>query len=244
MPFPLAHPAAVLPLRRYCPQHLDFPALIIGSLSPDFGYAFGSLHVDYYSHQFLVGSFGFCLPVGLQLVLLFYITRRPLARLLPGRYRRACLPLCQRPVGAPLAIVLSLLLGSWTHLLLDGLTHPEFWLVQYFPALLTPILPMGQPRVLVCDVCYAGCTFAGVLWLAVGFLHWWEEAAGPSRFTARGWRWGSSILLAAAILKLSLASRGEQHWLGIVPAGIMALGLLVGFLLVTGGLFSQTRNEQ
>jgi hypothetical protein len=74
MPFALAHPAAVLPLRRYCPRQLDFPALLVGSLAPDLGYAFLPLHVYGFSHQFWAGSFGFCLPAGLVLVLIFYKT--------------------------------------------------------------------------------------------------------------------------------------------------------------------------
>jgi len=59
MPFPVAHPAAVLPLRRYCPRYLSFPALVVGSLSPDLGYLFGHLHADWFSHRFWAGSFGF-----------------------------------------------------------------------------------------------------------------------------------------------------------------------------------------
>jgi hypothetical protein len=59
MPFPVAHLAAVLPLRRYCPRYLSFPALVVGSLSPDLGYLFGHLHTDWFSHRFWAGSFGF-----------------------------------------------------------------------------------------------------------------------------------------------------------------------------------------
>src|SRR5437762_2617545 len=58
MPFPLAHPAAVLPLRRYCPRFLSFPALVIGSIAPDFGYCFGDLNVEDLSHR-SPGSPGF-----------------------------------------------------------------------------------------------------------------------------------------------------------------------------------------
>jgi hypothetical protein len=46
MPFPLAHPAAVLPLRRYCPKYLSFPVLIVGSLVPDVGYCLGRLNAS------------------------------------------------------------------------------------------------------------------------------------------------------------------------------------------------------
>jgi len=44
MPLPLAHPAAVLPLRRFCPQYFDCPALVLGSILPDFAYAIDDLN--------------------------------------------------------------------------------------------------------------------------------------------------------------------------------------------------------
>ena len=61
-------------MRRCCPRYFSFPALIIGSLSPDVGYFFNAGN---FSHRFLAGSFGFCLPVGLVVVLVFYGGRRP-----------------------------------------------------------------------------------------------------------------------------------------------------------------------
>ena len=60
MPFPLAHPAAVLPLGRHYPRYLSFPALIIGSLSPDVGYCSGHFRLGEFSHRLLPGSSGFC----------------------------------------------------------------------------------------------------------------------------------------------------------------------------------------
>jgi hypothetical protein len=242
MPFPLAHPAAILPLRRYCPRHLSFPALIIGSLSPDVGYCFGNLNAGNFSHRFLAGSFGFCLPVGLVLVLVFYIARWPVVGILPSSYRRAFLPLCQRPAGSPFLIVISLLIGAWTHLFLDSFTHPDGWLVEHLPVLQAPVLPVGQHRLMVCEVLYAGCTFAGVAWLAFCYLRWLEKAAGSPVPTTRGMKWGCSLLLASSILFIALASRGAHQLIGIVPAGIIAVLLVIGFLLATGRLFSQTRS--
>ena len=147
MPFPLAHPAAILPLRRYCQRYLSFPALIIGSLSPDVGYFSGHFRLGEFSHRLLPGSFGFCLPVGLLLVLVFYLVRSPVVSILPARYRPAFLPLCQRPVGSPFVIVVSLLIGAWTHLLLDSITHPDGWLVEHLPVLLVIgfLVATGRP---------------------------------------------------------------------------------------------------
>jgi hypothetical protein len=242
MPFPLAHPAAILPLRRYCPRHLSFPALIIGSLSPDVGYCFGNLNAGNFSHRFLAGSFGFCLPVGLVLVLVFYIARWPVVGILPSSYRRAFLPLCQRPAGSPFLIVISLLIGAWTHLFLDSFTHPDGWLVEHLPVLQAPVLPVGQHRLMVCEILYAGCTLAGVAWLAFCYLRWLEKAAGSPVPTTRGMKWGCSLLLASSILFIALACRGAHQLIGIVPAGIIAILLVIGFLLATGRLFSQTRS--
>ena len=242
MPFPLAHPAAILPLRRYCPRYLNFPALIIGSLSPDVGYFFGHFRLGEFSHRLLPGSFGFCLPVGLVLVLVFYIARLPVVGILPSSHRRVFLPLCQRPDGSPFLIVISLLIGAWTHLFLDSFTHPDGWLVQCLPVLQVPVLPVGQHRLMVCEVLYAGCTFAGVAWLAFCYLRWLEPAAGSPVPTKRGMKWGCALLLAGSILLVALACRGAHQLIGIVPAGIMVVLLVIGFLLATGRLFSQTRS--
>ena len=242
MPFPLAHPAAILPLRRYCPRYLSFPALIIGSLSPDAGYFSGHFRLGEFSHRLLAGSFGFCLPAGLLLVLVFYIARLPVVGILPSSYRRVFLPLCQRPAGSPFLIVISLLIGTWTHLFLDSFTHPDGWLVERLPVLQTPVLPLGQHRLMVCEVLYAGCTFAGVAWLAFCYLRWLEKATGSPAPTPRGMKWGCALLLASSILFIALASRGTHQLIGLVPAGSMAVLLVIGFLLATGRLFSQTRS--
>lgn len=123
MPFPLAHPAAILPLRRFCPRRFNFPALVIGSLCPDVGYCFGTLHLDKFSHRFLAGSFGFCLPVGLAMLWLFYRFRRDVVQRFSPRFRRIFEPPCLCPAGPFLIIVVSLIVGAWTHDLLDSLTH-------------------------------------------------------------------------------------------------------------------------
>jgi hypothetical protein len=95
---------------------------------------------------------------------------------------------------------------------------------------------------MVCEVLYAGCTFAGVAWLAFCYLRWLEKAAGSPAPTTRGMKWGCALLLASSILFVALASRGTHKLIGIVPAGIIAVLLVIGFLLATGRLFSQTRS--
>lgn len=138
--------------------------------------------------------------------------------------------------------MISLLIGVWTHLFLDSITHPDGWLVEHLPVLQSPVLTVGQHRFLVCEVLYAGCTFAGVAWLAFCYLQWLENAAGSPGPGTRGMKWGCSLLLASSVLFIALASRGEHQLMGIVPAGIIAILLVIIFLLATELPFRQTRS--
>src|SRR5712671_2458295 len=69
MPFPLAHPAAVLPFRRSSKHYLNFVALLIGSITPDLSYCLEKYDVDKLAHS-IHGCFIFSLPVGWVLSLL------------------------------------------------------------------------------------------------------------------------------------------------------------------------------
>ena len=231
MPFPPAHPAAVLPLRRYCPRFLSFPALVIGSLSPDLGYAFGDWRVSWLSHRFWAGSLEFCLPAGLVLVLVFYLVRLPAVRILPVPYRQLFLPLCQRPASSPCAVIVSLLIGAWTHIFLDSITHPDGWLVGHLAILRGSVPWVGARRLGVYQLLYAAWTFGGVAWLGFSWLSWLEKSPahrGPMR-PGRKWCW--ALLLASGILLIAEASRGPYQVIGVIPAAIIAVLLLVGFVI-------------
>jgi hypothetical protein len=237
MPFPLAHPAAVLPLRRYCPRHLNFPALVIGSLSPDLGYAFGNLHLDWLSHYFWAGSFVFCLPAGLLILWGFYFLRLRVAGILPARlngFKDALLAVCRRPIGPPFAIVVSLLLGAWTHIFLDSITHRDGWLVEHLAFLRTSLPWVKNDRIGVYAVLYAGCTFVGVTWLALCYLGWLESCLGSPALRRPGTNWGLALLLASGTLLLAEAGRRPNEVMGIIPAGISSVLLVVGFVVATG----------
>jgi len=223
-----------LPLRRYCPRYLSFPALIAGSLSPDFGYLFGHLHVDRFSHRFWAGSFGFCLPAGLLMAWVFYLVRSPAVEILPRRYQELFRPLCQRPVGCWPALPVSVLLGAWTHILLDSLSHKDGWLVEQIPALQEPVFRLGASGVSACNFLYAGFTFLGAAWLAYCYLGWLEQAKGAPGLRQPAMRWSSALLFGAAMLGIAAVRRD----LGIIPVGIVTVVVVVGFMAGTVWLVS------
>ena len=151
MPFPLAHPAAILSLRRYCPQWLSFPALVIGSLSPDAGCLFRRFQLDELSHRW-TGIIGFSLPTSLAALWLLYRFRAPILQCLPAAYGRLFSPACQRPPAALLTLVFSVIIGAASHLLLDSFTHKDGWLVEHAAILQYPVTMVGYRSVRVCHL--------------------------------------------------------------------------------------------
>ncbi len=120
MPYPFAHPAAVLPLARPLGRFAVPSALAIGSMAPDFWYLVPLLARGD-SHS-LAGLAWFCLPAGLLAYAMFHLLlKQPLVALVSPRLGRFT------PAGLPdvpwLAVIVSLLAGALTHLAWDALTH-------------------------------------------------------------------------------------------------------------------------
>jgi len=251
MPFPLAHPAAVLPLRRFCPQRLDFAALVIGSLIPDSAYGLDTvlnrglhqtgltqqaelLHLADLSHEFIAGALGFDLPVGFLIWLLFYAVRRPMVSCLPERYRVAFLPLCRWPAGFPWMVAASVLIGAWTHLFLDSITHGDGWMVLHLPVLHHVVYWPGHGIWRINDVLYSVFTFCGVAWLALAYVGWLETALGPSSRGMRAAKWACALLSALATLRIAGACRGGNAPLSLPLAGSLTGLLVLAFALIAG----------
>ena len=122
MPYPFAHPAAVLLLLRPMGRFAVPSALAIGSISPDLWY-FVPFLGRHETHS-LAALGWFCLPAGLIAYTLFHLLlKQPLIALLSprlGSFTPAAVP------EVPLrAVVISLLAGAATHLLWDGFTHSD-----------------------------------------------------------------------------------------------------------------------
>jgi hypothetical protein len=235
MAFPLAHPVTVLPLRRYCPRVLSLPALIIGSVSPDAGYLFGRLNVDEFSHR-LIGSVGFCLPVGLLALWVFRYVRAPLVRLLPDRYRQALEPACQRPLGSWGGLILSVLIGALSHIVLDSFTHSDGWLVEHVALLQAPVAFLGNHTLRMHHLFWYGSTFVGVAWIVL-VLQQWTQATTGSPLLASVWvRISVALGMALAVVPLGLV----RHLFGHSNFTVLAVAVpglaIAGFVLGLGTL--------
>ncbi len=124
MPYPFAHPAAILPLVRPMGRFAVPSALAIGSVIPDAWYIVPLLARD--DTHALGNLVGFCLPAGLLAYLAFHLLlKQPLLALLPEAIamRLAGATAEGLPAAPWRAVLASLLAGAATHLAWDALTH-------------------------------------------------------------------------------------------------------------------------
>ena len=214
MPFTFAHPAAILPLRRF--RFLQTVPLVIGSMVPDTPYflpaRFARTFVE--THSFY-SSFTVDLPLGLALLILTLFLREPLTILLGARARWLCLRSIDRfyeqPLHWPMALF-SLLVGTWTHLAWDSVTHETGWTAARVPALSAPISVFGWDTPMAHLLQYLS-SVVGLVLLAVwfrGLLKGFPRMVSADQSRPRA-RW--ALLIAIAVISLSIGvSRALLEW--------------------------------
>jgi Domain of unknown function (DUF4184) len=245
VPFPLAHPAAVLPLARFCPRLLDFPALIVGSLIPDLGYLFSRFRLGALSHQW-IGILLFWVPVGMLGMWILYSVRSSL-------YHRSALPATNYgplahcgPVvpwsRSTVVIALSVAIGAATHVLWDSFTHGDGWWVQHLPALSIG-MPMGAGHQWkLFEILWYISTIGGIAWLAMAYQNWRSASRPPCLPASLRVRLSNAFLLTIIALALALAHRLVQST--SVQSIVWDFGITVGSgLLVLGFVWSIERQQ-
>lgn len=201
MPFTLAHPAAVLPLRGI--RYLRTAPLVIGALIPDLPYyVAGKLARLRPETHSVAGAFTIDPVLGYLTLVAVFVLRRPLTALLTPRARGLCLgalrPFArwQEWLAAPLAI----LIGVWSHLLWDSFTHGDGWMVRRVALLSAPVTLGPYTGTLYHVLQY----LSSALGLAVLAL-WYRRLPTPPMAAASAGGAGSAalpvlLLLAAAAL--------------------------------------------
>jgi hypothetical protein len=254
MPFTLSHPAAVVPFAR---SRLVLSALVIGSMTPDFPYFF-CLSTRYHFGHTLPGLFLFCLPAGLVALWLFHrILKRPLLSLLPVTHQQGLIPFANEFRFAPwprvLLIVLSLLIGAFTHIAWDSLTHRNGWMVQQIPVLSKPLLETTQGTLKVYKVLQHGSTLFGAVVLFFWYLKWLKQAPRPMITTVVQWSpntkkliivliGASACLLATfySLLTLSPVANGHSFYQFIVNNTIVSISIIFLELIIFSAVYFAT----
>ena len=206
MPYTLAHPAAVLPLRSASRRHLALAPLAIGATMPDVQYFMRLSAEGHFTHT-LPGLLLVCLPVG-WLVLLLYdrFGRAGVAALLPSQWR-----LPDAPAFRPFMLTsLALFVGSVTHVVWDAFTHDYGLFVRAWPALKSPVTA-SLPGLPWYSALQFGSTIFGMLALVAAVWPWLREQP-VRRDTKSGRQDGRSARgprHRSAVERLTFSSRGH-----------------------------------
>lgn len=174
MPFTLAHPALVLPLKYLPKKWISVTALVIGSVIPD-----AESYLRMYAEKNLThswpGFFIFGLPVGLFLSFVFHnVVRNTLIDNLPGFIFRRLAPFKlfnwnDRFKQHWHIIILCMIVGGGSHFLWDSFSEFDGWLHQQMPVLRGNIL-IGEHQLEIAYLIQYISTLAGLLVVLVFFL--------------------------------------------------------------------------
>ncbi len=169
MPFTLAHPAAILPLRG---ARQRTPPLLKGAITPHLRYFlpfnFGRFMPE--THDF-ESSYTTSLMIGYLMLALIFLLQRPLSALLSPRAHWLFLHgLAPFRHGARdwLLAAFAIVVGVWSHLVWDSFTHTDSWVVHRVAALSAPVLIAGH-TVPVCTLLQYISSALGLLALAVWY---------------------------------------------------------------------------
>jgi hypothetical protein len=235
LPMPLtyfAHQLFVLPFKVSRPRWFDGTALCIGSMAPDFAYAWVGTRLAFSSHS-ASAHLTWSLPVTLLLTRLVrtYLAE-PIGAQLPDPFGPEVRALARS--AHPWAVsVLSALLGSWSHVFVDSFTHRHGWGYDHFQVLHQHVWLGWQ----VADVLqYVGHTLGsllGLLWClqlcAKRKLSAWNGSEHqPCRYPMVSWFWPALRFLAAlcGAVTLVLLFRGDSLPVAIMRSSYLALGAL------------------
>jgi hypothetical protein len=132
MPFTFSHPALILPFLKFGKRYFSTTGLTVGSMVPDVEYFLKFEKTkSVYSHS-LPGIFWFNLPIALVVCFIFHrIIRNPLIHNSPEYFTRRLAPYLDFSWrkffrAHPIMVIISIVIGSCTHLAADGFLHYLF----------------------------------------------------------------------------------------------------------------------
>jgi hypothetical protein len=213
MPFPLAHPAVVLPLWRI--RWLSLSALMLGCLTPDVSYALPGGGWTGLAHS-LPGTIWFCLPVGLLAYVLFRTIREPLATRLPAPHREVLMPLCRGREHSWFAIAISVWIGACSHVLLDALTRESQMLVPHLVGLRNEIAAIEREGIRFSRLLWFALSGAGLVALVMTYAWLIRKRTGRwSWFDRKEWAryaaWIAFVLVPLLVITFGTANP-VRHW--------------------------------
>ena len=205
MPFTFAHPALILPLNYLPKRWFSLTGLVIGSMTPDFEYFIRMNIQTIYSHTFW-GIFYFDLPLGILIAFVFHsIVRDSLYHNLPSFLKSRFSKFSNFDFNRYfkknwIVVLISVIIGAFSHILWDSFTHETGYFVNEFPYLSENVSLFGQ-QILTYKILQHGSTIIGGLIIVLAIVNMKNDLSQKSNISYKYW---FSVLL---IFILVLATR-------------------------------------
>lgn len=244
MPFPLAHPAAVLPFLR---KPLVASALVAGAVAPDLLYVGPLYHL---ATRYIHGSLTLTLthdlwsafwldPLLALLILLGFhlVVKRPLLALAPaalaGRLPAPSAPLRRPSAVEAFWIAVSTVIGALTHVLWDSFTHYDGYFVRryrdFFTTDITASLDLNRLLGYLSSI-------GGILAIAAWLYYWWRRTRPrrpePGRYLSPAARYAvlAAVGVAGVVLAVVQLAGSEDELVGELAIRLALTGLATGVI--------------
>jgi hypothetical protein len=212
LPFSASRPAAIVA----CREVFLFSALVVGAIAPDLHYFIGVDHHFQATHT-VAGAFYICLPSALAVLWLFQrVLKLPLISLAPEGLQPRLVRFGESFRFGPAKrfgwILISLLLGIFSHLLWDSFTHGRGYMVQHIALLHT--MPFAQ---------------YGIFRPLYNLLQHLSSLLGLGILMTAYYRWSEKAQAQPVPESLKLSPRIKCISIAAIGAGAAILGMICGF---------------
>lgn len=228
----------MLPLKMARPQWFSGAALCIGSMAPDFEYFLKGKPMTGIGHT-IVGQFTFCLPLTMFVVwLVRRVIIRPLALHAPdgGEFHlKDYRVLAETPLTLSdwLKVVVSALIGSFSHIIWDSFTHETGWAAQRISFIQRHLFSVGDSHIHVFKLLqHGGSIVCGLLSIFLLYqigkrrlLLRWADKVSPSAkhqpsLSSQRILWGTVVTFALVGAVLGRVMIGQpKPWFSLYNWG-------------------------
>lgn len=232
MPFTFSHPAIILPLNYLPKKWISLTGLVIGSLTPDFEYFLRMKIESNFSHNFW-GIFWFDLPLGILLTFVFHnIVKTELFKNLPKFLNQRFVTKEELNWNKHFAenwkiIILSIFIGTFSHIFWDSFTHESGFFVKLIPDLSNTIEIFGK-EIKYLKVLQHSSTLIGGIVIAYSILKLPKFVTEKTEIEMKYWI--CVLLVAISIISLKIITRENSIKIGNLIVSLISatmIGLII-----------------
>lgn len=241
MPFTFAHPAYALPLERVFKRYMSMTGIILGSMAPDFEYFIALEPYQHIGHT-LKGLLFEAVPLSLLFAFLFHhVVKEMLALHLPSIWQldQRASALVQnhawrlRSIRDWIVFLLSVAIGFYSHVVIDGFTHASGAAVRRWPWLSEEIVSIPIYKYLQHGLSLLGLAILG-LWMLRVLRSIPTDSLKPAfiRASEKYAYWTIVLLSAVLVWGLKLILAASSNLIGITVVASLS-GAMLGILLAS-----------